>query len=257
MPGERNGTGAGMDHGAAAAYLLAARGAGPGLPLPFGLRPATEEDAYEIQRLTIDSLGPIGGWKVGAAGPQAPPNCAPLPLRGLHTAPAALPGAALTPRDIESEIAFVVAHDLPPRPAPYSPAEIVASMASCHPGIEVLQSRFADPASVDRLSHLADLIRHGAYVLGAPIAGWQAIDFAAVEVAQTIDGVMLRSRGNPAGDMIRLVAWLANIGAAWAGGLRAGQIVTCGSWTGATASPAARRVEAAFDGAVPVLLAFA
>ena len=256
MPGERNGAGAGMDHGAAAAYLLAARRDGPGLPLPPGLRPATEADAYEIQRLTIASLGPIGGWKVGAAGPQAPPNCAPLPASGLHNAPSKLPGAAFTTRDIESEIAFVVAHDLPPHAAPYSRAEIVTSIASCHPGIEVLQSRFADPASVDPLSHLADLIRHGAYVLGAPIAEWQAIDFAIVEVAQTIDGATGRSRGNPAGDMIRLVTWLANVGAVWAGGLRAGQIVTCGSWTGATPSPAARHVEAAFDGAVPVVLEF-
>ena len=225
------------------------------LPLPLGVHPATEDDAYDIQRLTMTSLGPIGGWKVGAAGPQALPNCAPLPASGLHTSPA-MPGAAFTTRDIESETAFVIAHDVPPRRAPYSPAEIVASIASCHPGIEVLQSRFTDPASVDRLSHLADLIRHGAYVLGAPIAGWQAIDFAPVEVAQTIDSVTVRSRGNPAGDMIRLVAWLANVGAVWAGGLRAGQIVTCGSWTGATASPAVRRVEATFDCAVPVVLEF-
>ena len=257
MPGERNGAGAGMDHGAAAAYLLAARRDGRGPPLPPGLRPATETDAYEIQRLTMASLGPVGGWKVGAAGPQAPPSCAPLPARGLHTSPATLSGVAFTTRDIESEIAFVLARDLQPRAAPYGAAEIVDAIASCHPGIEVLQSRFADPASVDRLSHLADLIRHGAYVLGAPIAGWRAADFATVEVAQTIDGATLRSRGNPAGDMIRLVAWLANVGAVWAGGLRAGQIVTCGSWTGAAASPTATRVEAAFDGAVPVMLEFA
>ena len=86
---------------------------------------------------------------------------------------------------------------------------------------------------------------------------FRSIDFAAVQVTQTIDGIALRRRGNPAGDMIRLVTWLANVGAVWAGGLRAGQIVTCGSWTGATASPAARRVEAAFDGAERVVLEFA
>jgi len=245
-----------MDHHAAAAYLLAARAAGPGAALPPALRPATASDAYEIQRLTMASLGLISGWKVGAAGPDAPPSCAPMPASGLRTSPATLPGAAFTTRDIESEIAFLVGCDLPPRASPYRPAEIIAAIASCHPGIELLQSRFSDTASVDPLSHLADLIRHGAYVLGAPIAGWRAIDFATVEIAQTIDGATLRSRGNPAGDMIRLVAWLANVGSVWAGGPRAGQIVTCGSWTGATASPAARRVAAAFEGAVPVVLAF-
>ncbi|MEJ0048542.1 MAG: hypothetical protein WDN04_22360 [Rhodospirillales bacterium] len=75
-------------------------------------------------------------------------------------------------------------------------------------------------------------------------------------MAQTIDGATLRRRGNPAGDMIRLVAWLADQGAVWAGGLRRGQIVTCGSWTGATAAPSARAVQAAFDGAEPVKLRF-
>jgi 2-keto-4-pentenoate hydratase len=32
--------------------------------------------------------------------------------------------------------------------------------------------------------------------------------------------------------MIRLMIWMANEGAVWAGGLKAGQFVTCGSWTG-------------------------
>jgi len=47
-------------------------------------------------------------------------------------------------------------------------------------------------------------------------------------------GEPLRRTGNPAGDMIRLVVWLANEGSVWAGGLKAGQFVTCGSWTGKT-----------------------
>jgi 2-keto-4-pentenoate hydratase len=29
-----------------------------------------------------------------------------------------------------------------------------------------------------------------------------------------------------------LVQWTANVGAVWAGGLKKGQVVTCGSWTG-------------------------
>ena len=43
--------------------------------------------------------------------------------------------------------------------------------------------------------------------------------------------VKLRT-GNPAGGMTRLVRWLADTGTRWAGGLRAGQVVTTGSWTG-------------------------
>ncbi len=48
-----------------------------------------------------------------------------------------------------------------------------------------------------------------------------------------MDGAEIKRRtANPAGDMTRLLLWLANTGARWAGGLRAGQVVTTGSWTG-------------------------
>lgn len=245
-----------MDHAQAAAHLLAARAAGPGARLPAALRPQSEADAYAIQRLVMARLGPIGGWKVGAAGPSAPPSCAPMPQSGLHASPATLPGAAFTTRDIETEIAFVLARDLPPRAAPYGAADIRAAIASCHPGIEVLQSRFAAPAACTPLENLADFIRHGAYVRGAPIAGWDGIDFAQVSVAQDISGAVLTRTGNPAGDMIRLVTWLANTGAVWAGGLRAGQLVTCGSWTGATPAPPEALVTARFSVGDPVRVAF-
>ena len=246
-----------MDHAAAASYLLTARHTRPGLPLPPALRPRAEADAYEIQRLTLAQLGPIGGWKVGAAGPEAPPSCAPMLLSGLHEAPATLPSDAFTSRDIESEIAFRLRADLPPRATPYTRGEVLGAIESCFPGIEVLQSRYADPAAADPLSNLADLIRHGAYVSGAPIADWQNRDFTAMRVTQTINGAVLERQGTPAGDMIRLVQWLADTGAVWAGGLRAGQIITCGSWTGATPAPPQARVGAAFSGAETVELRFA
>jgi 2-keto-4-pentenoate hydratase len=244
-------------HQAAWDYLQAARQAGAGAPFPDALRPRTEADAYAIQALGMAVLGPIGGWKVGAAGPDAPPSCAPMPQSGLHTGPAVLDGAAFTSREIESEIAFVLGRDLPARPQPYSPAEVAAALASCHAGLEVLQSRFTDPDSVDALSNLADLIRHGAYVLGPAITDWQRLDFPSLEVHQVIAGQSIRRVGNPAGDMLRLVTWLANEGAVWAGGLRAGQIVTCGSWTGKLPAPPGAEVAAQFGDAPGVSLRFA
>ncbi len=243
-------------HQAAADYLLAARGTRPGAPFPEALRPRSAEDAYAIQRLTLPALGRIGGWKVGAPGPDAPISCAPMPEAGLHRSPAVLDGTAFSSREIESEIAFVIGHDLPPRGAPYHAAELRAALASCHAGLEVLQSRFAEPDQVDGLSNLADLIRHGAYVLGDPIPGWEAIDFPRLRVRQVIAGEAMGCTGNPAGDMMRLMLWLANAGAVWAGGLRAGQVVTCGSWTGKRAAPEGAAVSAHFAGAPEVSLRF-
>jgi len=245
-----------MNHAAAAQHLRAARANGPGDMLPDALRPRSEADAYAIQRACMADLGPIGGWKVGAAGPEAPPSCAPMPLAGIFQAPVVLPSDGFTTRDIESEIAFILGQDLPPRAAAYGRTDVLSAIASCHPGIEILQSRFEDGDAVDALSNLADMIRHGAYVVGAAVAGWQAIDFAALEVAQAINGVVLHRRGNPAGDMVRLIMWLANNGARWAGGLHAGQVITCGSWTGKTSAPVGAQVAVTFAGIAPVRMAF-
>jgi 2-keto-4-pentenoate hydratase len=244
-------------HAQAAAWLLNARNTSPGAALPDPIRPRTEADAYAIQALLMAQLGPVGGWKVGAPGPDAPPSCAPMPQSGITQSPTTLSPAIFTLREVESEIAFLLGADLPPRATPYGAADIVAAIASCHPAIEILHPSFADPESIDGLSHLADLIRHGAFVYGAAVANWQAIDFSTLHTTQTIEnGPTINGVGNPAGDMLRLMCWLANTGAVWAGGLRAGQIVTCGSWTGRTPAPAGSKVQTRFDGFAPVDLSF-
>jgi 2-keto-4-pentenoate hydratase len=239
----------------AAALLLQARASGTLLPgLPEALVPRTAAAAYAIQQYLMQGLGDIGGWKVGAPGPAAEPNCAPMPAGGIHRSPAVLAAADFAAPFMESEIAFLLGADLPVRDTPYSANEVGAAIASCHPAIEVVQSRFADPDAAGALANLADLIRHGAFIYGSAIEGWQGIDFPSLAIVQTIEGGPTRQGvGNPAGDMMRLMLWLANEGAVWAGGLRAGQIVTCGSWTGMT--PAGRgEVVTAFAGVPPVVL---
>lgn len=220
-------------------------------------RPRDALEAYAIQHEVAAATGPIGGWKVGAPGPEAQPSCAPMPASGILASPARLDPALYADRLIESEIAFRLGRDLKPRPAPYTRSEILAAIASCHPGIEVLQTRFADPEAVDPLSALADSILHGAYVVGPAIPGWTGLDFAALTVRQIVDGAVQREGvGNPAGDMIRLVAWLADEGARWAGGLKAGQIVTCGSWTGKAPVAPVALVVTRFEGAPEAELRF-
>ena len=178
-----------------------------------------------------------------------------MPLAGLHASPARLARGRM--RGIEAEVAFRLGRDLPPRAAPYTRAEVMAALATAHPAIEVLESAYLDPDAVDPLSNLADSLMHGGFVHGPGVAAWQGLDFAAMTVTQTIDGAAMQRTGNPAGDMIRLVEWLANDGSRWAGGLRAGQIVTCGSWTGKTWAPAGAQVRVVFPGLGEAALAFA
>ena len=203
--------------------LLTARQTGERLQaLPDA--PASMADAVLIQQAVQQALGPIGGWKVGSPGPDGPITCSPLPASGI--------GAGAPQHGfIEGEIAVVLAHDLPVREAPYLDAEIFAAIGSAHPAIEVLDSRFAsDP---DPWSGLADAGGHAGLVLGPAIENWADVDFETETVAVFVDGaVVKRGMGNPSGPMLRLLRWMVETGACWDGGLRAGQVITTGSWTG-------------------------
>jgi 2-keto-4-pentenoate hydratase len=236
--------------------LLEARRGGTVIPVSPEAAPHSEAAAYAVQRAVARSLGPIGGWKVGAAGPEATPSAAPLPAAGILSAPAALP-AAYSDRLVEAEIAFRLGADLPPRAAPYTRAEVLAAIASCHPVVEVVQWRIQDWRPAPANLKLADHSGHGALVVGEARPDWDAIDFATLAVSQAIEGQPPKhGTGNPAGDMIRLIAWLADEGAVWAGGLKAWQIVTCGSWTGITEAAADAAVTVTFAGFSPVVLRF-
>lgn len=234
-------------HEHAASHLIAARidRGRRTAALPDGARPQSAEDAYAIQRAIIAQLGPIGGWKVGSPNPTSQSfTCAPLPTAGIVDSPAATSGSD---RAIEAEIAVRMGADLPVRDGPYTDAEIRAAIASAHPAIEILESRFADPDAVEPLSGLADSLGHHSLVVGPAIPNWDKIDLPHEEVRVLIDGTEIKRRtGNPGGDMIRLVAWLANTGARWAGGLKAGQVVTTGSWTAKDIAPAGSEARISF-----------
>jgi 2-keto-4-pentenoate hydratase len=224
---------------------------------PVRIEVADTAQAYAVQRLVMAELGDIGGWKVGADGPEAPPSCAPMPASHVVKGPGRFDATIFPQREVEAEICFTFATGLQPRETPYATADIIAAIGTCQPGIEVLQSRLLDPGTAGRAAMLADFSQHGAFAWGEPIRDWHKVDFATLQVRQSIEGLASLDRtGNPAGDMLRLMVWLANEGAVWAGGIKAGQIVTCGSWTGKTRVPEGAEASAAFAGAHPVHVSF-
>ncbi len=243
----------------AAELLLQARRERAPLPdMPVDLRPRTIEQAYVLQDLVAEALAPLGGWKVGAPSPEAAPLCAPMPLWGGYLASGArLGGTYSRLRGVEAEIAFLLGEDLPVRAAPYTREEVVRAIASAHPAIEILESAFTDPDAADRLSMIGDLQINGGFAYGPAAADWRAIDLAAETVEVVVDGA-LRCRagmGNPAGpDLLRLVTWLANEGAARTGGLQRGAWITTGSWMGKAWASAGSSVLVTFAhfGAVAV-----
>jgi 2-keto-4-pentenoate hydratase len=233
----------------AAALLLAARRDRTKLldHLPPELRPADRAAAYAIQHRIAGSLGAIGGWKVSPAQPDGPPVCGPLPAAGLFAAPATLPAGFSRLRGIEAEVAVRIGHDLPPRATPWSHAEVAAAIASFHPAIELLDSRFVEPGALDLMTLVADSQSHAGFVHGPPVTAWRAIDLAAEACEQFVDDRPDAAHtGHPGGDLLGQVVWLANEGSLWAGGLKAGQFVTCGSWTGAHRVRPGARVRVRF-----------
>ena len=205
--------------------------------LPPELIPANLEEIYAVQDQVALAFGEIGGWKVGAPNAEATPMCCPMPAAWMAPSGGVLSGPRWQYRGIEAEIAFLVGQDLPPRPdQPYTREEVLGAMASCHPALEVLETAFCDPAEVSREAMLADLQMHGGFVHGPAYPGWRFVDFNSEKVTLIVDSVVRAERtgSNTSGDLLKLLPWLANQGAARTGGLRKGQWITTGSWTGNT-----------------------
>jgi len=107
---------------------------------------------------------------------------------------------------------------------------------------------------------IADMQMHGGFIHGPAVSEWQKIDFAKEKVTLAIDGSVQveRTASNTAGtDLLRLVLYLANEGAARTGGLKRGSWVTTGSWTGNTFAKAGSTVNVEFSTAGDVSLRFA
>jgi 2-keto-4-pentenoate hydratase len=222
-------------HDGAASLLIEARRSRQWLSaLPEACRPKDMDDAYAIQNRVLAGLGPIAAWKVGAGSPDSRPACAAITQATLFETGASLPADMFHLVGIEAEIAYRFAADLPARDAPYPLEAVLAAVGSVHPAIEVSDTRFSAWASQDRFSHVADQLNHGALVIGPGRRDWRPIDPKTQRTTLTIDDETSADvvGGNPAGDPLRLLLWLANEGARPFGGLRAGTVVTTGTLTG-------------------------
>jgi 2-keto-4-pentenoate hydratase len=241
----------------AADLLLDARRTGQTIAdFPQVLQIASVEEASFVQDQVAAAFGTIGGYKIGAPSLADTPTFAPMPAAWIYASGAELPGRL---RILEAEIAFLVGEDLPPRTPSYTREEVLAAMTSCHPAIEVLESGFTDNTAVAKLTGNADLQFNGAFVYGAPIADWRAIDWHKERVTLAVDGVVRVDRigSNTSGDLLRLPVFLANEGATRTGGLRRGQWITTGSWTGNTPALSGSTATAEFAKAGRVELRFA
>ena len=231
---------------AAALHLLAARRhRRPGPRLPEASRPTTDKDALAIQRriaLLLDE--PIGGWKCSLPTPDKT-LVAPIYEGTIRRAsPCAVPVYQTFAR-IEPEIAFVLAHDLPRRSRPYTDADVREAVGETRLVLELMGSRYADPAALPFPEMLADSANnYGLYVGPVVPRGLdRSLDAFPLAIHGPAGAILARDGAHPDLHPLRPLTWLANwLGtnsAGWKQGLTAGQIITTGSYAGALDVPLA------------------
>lgn len=244
---------------AAALFVAARQGGAPIRELPEACRPSNAADTNAIiQEVTRRLNKPIGGWKITFVfRPRQGPVIAPLFAENLFDSPARVPPSVTHSLLIEPEIAFRMLHDLPPRAAVYRPEEVAEAVVAC-PALELNDTRFDtghrtirqildDRATVFE-AH-ADHQTSGAFVTGAPISGWRDVDFASLHaVMRQGETVLVDTVGGHAlSDPFIPVVVLANA-LRKHDGLRKGQIVATGSYSGFFPVVADSPVRVTFDG---------
>jgi 2-keto-4-pentenoate hydratase len=227
------------------ALVQARREARPIGVFPAAWSPHDLAEAYRLQRAVAKSFGEVCGWKVAVLtsaqqqplGLQAPVS-APLLSAWCAASPAHWRRDAFITPLLECEFAFELGRDLPPRPKAYSRAEVSEAVAALRIVMEVVDHRV--PRGLPVLVELADGFNNGAFVIGPSITDWRQIDFAS-------QGIVLRATGSGQrteialgsghaileGDLLGALVMMANSQPAMERGLKAGDIVTTGSCTGA------------------------
>ena len=225
----------------AAQFLAAARKSGtPGARLPEDIRPADLESALVIQRRIVTLLGQqIGGWKCSVPSEARALNVAPIFASTLfRTSPCDIVTTGAIAR-IEPEVAFVMGRDLPRRDAPYTDAEIRAAIAEPRLVLELLGTRYGDPGAASWPEMMADFVQNQGLFVGPLVPGGLAATLESFPVTiRTPAGVLSTHAGRHGdGHPLRPLYWLANFLAGRDEGLRAGQVVTTGSYAGAIDVP--------------------
>jgi 2-keto-4-pentenoate hydratase len=222
--------------------------------LPESLRPATLDDAHAIQEATAAHLDDgIAGWKVAATPDGRVARGALLHSR-LFPSGARVAAAAMPLLGVEAEVAFRFERDLPPRSRPYDYDEVAAAVVAL-PAIEIVDSRFRGYPNAPLLDRIADCMSNGAFIYGALQPRWRTFDLEALDVEVLINGrsIVHRRGGHPTKDpllpAVAVVNDLRN-----GSGVRAGQFVTTGTYTGLNFAEPGQTVVATFGkfGAVTV-----
>ena len=225
--------------------------------LPAKCRPATRADGYAVQALWAQALGDkVAGWKIAAtskAGQEhiavTGPIAGPVFAQRVKADGAVVSLSTNRMRVAECEIVFRLGRTLAPRAGGCSRDEVLAAVASLHPGIEAPDSRFLQFEHAGEAQLIADCACTNDMVVGAPVSPDARMNtlpelrvHARVSDGRTPEGI----GRNVLGDPVEALVWLVNELGAAGQAVQAGQFVTTGACVAPIPVVAGQRVEADF-----------
>lgn len=247
----------------AAEILVARRVRGePGERLPESCRPLNIEAALAIQAAVSDVWceqmdDSIGGWKcLQPIGDKL--IVGPIYTSTINTVPPTTLWAQGGRARVEPELAFIFGADLPPRTAPYTPAEVDAAIARTHMALELIDSRYRDTSDVEFPEMLADgLVNQGLFI-GPEVDAEQARTASEIAIqiecsnGETSEHLGKHPNFQPRAPLYWLVEFLRARGQ----GIEAGQAVITGSYAGVLEVPLNTRVRLNYAGLGSVEVSF-
>lgn len=205
--------------------------------LPDSLKPTSIQEAYAAQgqywRLAEPVYGSVAGAKIATTTKVMQqlmgithPCCGAIFSSTIHHSPARVSKSDFVNLRLESEIALVLAADMPVATAPWSADGVSQFVAGAAPAYELIEDRNADYTRTEATSLIADNCWNGGVVVG-PIRTVKSSDVIGVRGRQMVNGSMA-GEGH-AEDPYATLAWLANALAPRGFALKAGMIIITGS----------------------------
>ena len=233
-----------MDHVAALAKKLWQARCDGGVVDPADVRaPESDVEAYAVQDEIVRLSGlPGRGFKVGSTSAEAQkllgtsePGSCPVLAPYYFESPAKIKLVPDHMPALEGEFAFRLGHDLPPREAVYSEAEVRDAIDAIAGAIEVVGTRLKGGlAGKGRYLVTADSGANIALAVGAWQTDWRDLDLKAHMVTMHVNGAAKGSGpgARALGDPVNVMIWLANQQSRRGRGLKAGDVVSTGTCTG-------------------------
>jgi 2-keto-4-pentenoate hydratase len=208
--------------------------------LPDDCRPASRTEGYAVQAGWAAALGrEVAGWKIAAtsvAGQKhigvSGPLAGPVFAHRVHADGATVSLAGNRMRVAECEVVFRLGRALAPRASAYRREEVLAAVASVHPGLEAPDSRFLEFEKAGEAQLVADCACTNDMVLGAAVPADERLQgLPGLQVrARVSDGRELEGKGaNVLGDPVEALVWIVNELTAEGRTLQAGHFVTTGA----------------------------